>query len=350
MIVARDIVRFSIPFSLGIAIGVLAPIPLNCVFPLASILILLVALALFFCVSKNRIQIVLLIALLLGCICGLCSQFGTALSFFKSEVTYQTFLQAINNIGFEDKEITALASALLTGYREELSPEIIESFRKAGASHILALSGFHFGIIYAIIDRLLFWMNYQRRLYTAKSFIIIAFSIFYTSMTGASPSLVRALLFVILNEIYKLGPGRKKNLRSIFCTALMIQLLMNPQVILSLGFQLSYLAMLGIALLYPHIRALYNEEKALMFKLWEIISLSISCQATTAPLVWIKFRTFPRFFLITNLIALPLVTIFISLVSLCLGLELFDLQIVCIRNLSEAVGQLLIQLLEIIGG
>ena len=105
----------------------------------------------------------------------------------------------------------------------------------------------------------------------------------------------------------------------VLCIALMIQLALTPAVISSIGFQMSYLAMAGIFLIYPHLKAWYPGRESgidLPRKIWNTAALTLSCQILTGPLAWLRFRTFPLYFLITNLFALP-VTSLLMLLAIC---------------------------------
>ena len=122
----------------------------------------------------------------------------------------------------------------------------------------------------------------------------------------------------------------------------MIQIALWPMVICSVGFQLSYLAMAGITLLYPKMKAWWPEDNSAgnaiakgARKIWEAVSLSISCQAFTAPAAWIHFRTFPPYFLITNLIALPMASMLMVLVIITVILSAFGLCHPLLLRLSD---------------
>ena len=232
----------------------------------------------------------------------------------------------IRRIPFPHGETNALLLALLTGRRELLDRATMQAFRAAGASHILALSGLHLGIIYLILSKLLFFLGNSRRAWILRSAIIVGFSAFYTIMTGAGPSLVRAFIFITIAEIARNCPGRRKTPAGVLCTALLIQLCLRPGVILSLGFQLSYLAMLGIFLLFPRLRDWYPLGGKLqrwdpVRRAWESMALSASCQVFTAPLVWLRFHIFPQYFLLANLISLPLTWGLIAGGLACTALE-----------------------------
>lgn len=223
--------------------------------------------------------------------------------------------ETIDSISFENRNCNALAKALMTGDRSSLTAEVKDSFRKSGASHILALSGMHLGIIYLLLGRVLGILGNTIVSRRIRSLTIIAAAGFYTLMTGAGESLVRAFLFILIAEICRMTGRSSTGLRTL-CGALMIQLIITPLAVKSVGFQLSYLAMLGIFTLFPILEAWYPAKKSgtdPMQKTWSLAALSISCQTFTAPLVWFHFRSFPIYFLITNLIAMPLTTIIMIL-------------------------------------
>ena len=218
-------------------------------------------------------------------------------------------MNLINSIPFPHDSTNELLRALLTGQRNGLSLETVQAFRSAGASHILALSGLHLGIIYLFLGKTLSIFGNSRTASVIRSMVIVAACAFYAFMTGASPSIVRALLFISMNEALRHAPGRQKNPVSVWCAALLIQLAACPWIISSAGFQLSYMAMLGIFVLFPRLDAFYprsGKRWSVMRWMWSSMALSVSCQVFTAPLAWIHFRSFPRHFLLTNLLALPL--------------------------------------------
>lgn len=228
---------------------------------------------------------------------------------------------SIDRLDLGDSVRNSLIKALLTGDRRDLPDTVSASFRAAGASHILALSGLHIGIIYAILARVLVFMGNSVRAVRMRSVILVLAAAFYTVMTGAGPSIVRAFLFIFLSEVCRNQPGRVHSPSRIFQTALVIQLAFNPAAISSLGFQLSYLAVLGIVLIMPALSGWFPGDGPFdpMKKIWDLCALSISCQCLTAPLIWIRFRTFPRFFLLTNLVAMPLTTMSIASAVFCLA-------------------------------
>ena len=155
----------------------------------------------------------------------------------------ESFKAAIDAIPFGDKDCNALTKALLSGDKSDVSREINSAFRDSGASHILALSGMHLGVLYWILLKVTSVFGNFRAIRKVRSCLVILISAWYTLITGASASLVRALLFITLNEAAKMA-GRETRPMNIFFIALVIQLTIAPSNVMGAGFQLSYLAIL----------------------------------------------------------------------------------------------------------
>lgn len=222
--------------------------------------------------------------------------------------------EIIDSIPFGHEQSAALIKALLTGERSSLSRATVLAFRASGASHLLALSGLHLGFIYLIIRRICNLIPWRGPTASRiRATITIGLCGFYTLMTGAGASIVRAFLFICIRETAGICPERKSVPGRTLLWALTIQLALSPTSIASIGFQLSYLAMAGITFILPWMQSWYPPSKDPVRKLWDTAALSISCQITTAPLAWWHFRTFPQYFLITNIIAMPLCSTVMSL-------------------------------------
>ena len=237
----------------------------------------------------------------------------------------------IDSIPFSSAQTNALLKALLTGERSTLSPELTEAFRDSGASHILALSGLHLGIIYGIFSKVLFFMGNSMAGRRMRSAVIVILCGFYTLATGAGPSIVRAFIFIFLGEAARMT-GRLHSLRQLLMASLLIQVIIDPLSVRSVSFQLSYAAMAGIAFIYPWLRDFWPSGEAgddscgralvrAMRWIWNSAALSISCQLATGPLAYLYFGTFPQHFLLTNLISLPLTGFIIPCALVCLGLS-----------------------------
>lgn len=255
-----------------------------------------------------------------------------------------SFCSLIDSLDFKDPDTGALIKALLTGRRDSLPRPLVQAFRESGASHILALSGLHLGVIYGIVTKLLGILGKSPVSKRIRAAVCIGFCTFYTLLTGAGPSIVRALIFICINEAARLMPHRRKSAANVYCGALLIQLALSPRVITSVGFQLSYLAMCGIVFVFPPLQKLYPDSGNRILDrwhpakwLWNGAALSISCQLLTAPLVWLRFHTFPKYFLLTNLIALPLSEGLIVSAVICTALQAAGF---CPQPLLEITGAL----------
>lgn len=348
-----DIKPLALAFTFGAASGLLlSRISMHAAY-ISSVTSLLVALALTVITSADRRQAeILLLFLTAGVFCAATSTL-TSLGAVAGKPLFAglaaDFRSMISSIPFPHEETALLVNALLTGDRSSLDSSVMNSFRDSGASHILALSGLHLGIIYGILLKVTSIFGKHPTVKAIRSLIIISLCGIYTLATGASPSLVRAFLFILVNETARLT-HRSNNPLRVYCAALFIQTAINPQVISSTGFQLSYLAMAGIFLLYPALKKWYPQEEAAgdmliengagltesdvleggmidkgccrasrcwtswmktivsaaPRKIWDAAALTISCQVFTGPLAWWKFGTFPKYFLLTNLLSLPL--------------------------------------------
>uniref|UniRef100_UPI004029B283 ComEC/Rec2 family competence protein n=1 Tax=Candidatus Cryptobacteroides bacterium TaxID=3085639 RepID=UPI004029B283 len=245
-----------------------------------------------------------------------------------------------------------LLKALLTGDKSGLDSHTVATFRDSGAAHILALSGLHLGFIYAILLKVTSLAGMSPRVRKIRSILIIAVSGFYTIATGASPSLVRAFLFIVINETARLLHRHVPPVH-VLCIALMIQLALTPAVISSIGFQMSYLAMAGIFLIYPHLKAWYPGRESgidLPRKIWNTAALTLSCQILTGPLAWLRFRTFPLYFLITNLFALPVTSLLMLLAICTTALTYIGLCPNLLVTATDSAASALLFIMEVIAG
>jgi ComEC/Rec2-related protein len=218
----------------------------------------------------------------------------------------------IGSIPFEESSTGHMITALLTGNQEGISPDITQVFRDSGASHILALSGLHLGIIYAIVKRPLVIFGNTKAARMFRSALTTAICGAYTLATGAGASITRAFIFILLKEAAEMT-GRRSDLKGILAASLMLHLAFDPTAAADVGFQLSYAAMFGIAYVYPVLKGMWRSNWPGLGRIWDSSALSISCQITTGPLAYHYFGTFPKYFLMTNLIAVPLVGIIIPM-------------------------------------
>lgn len=344
MEVERDLAGISLPFAAGVAAvifsgGILLVRP--GLTSISAYAIVLVAVCLLLHPVHHRfkpahIRVMTGLCLMAcGVLCGISSEmisFGKLPggAFIQSlESSGAAMGKAIDAVNFRSPVTNAIIKALIIGDRTDIPPNITEAFRESGASHILALSGLHLGIIYGIIVKLSSFIGNSPSARLFRSVMTISACGIYTLAVGAGPSIVRAFLFILLGET-ALITGRFRSACSILMASLLIHLVIAPDSLSEISFQLSYAAMTGIAFIFPSLRSLWPETAGNQAEgprphpirwIWETAALSISCQITTGPLAYIYFGTFPTHFLLTNFIALPLIGLIIpsALATLCLS-------------------------------
>lgn len=198
-----------------------------------------------------------------------------------------------------DGDELGVASALLLGDKELLTAETRNSFSNVGAMHVLAVSGLHVGIVLVI---LMFLLGRFTRFISKKNATIIAIIIIwiYAGITGFSPSVMRASFMFSAIAIGQMA-GRNNNAMNILMFSAFVLLVFNPLWIYDIGFQLSYLAMIGIFMLYSPISKLIHFRNKWLLKVWQGTAVGIAAQAFTVPLTLYYFHQFPNYFILTNI-------------------------------------------------
>ena len=211
-------------------------------------------------------------------------------------------------------ESKQIALALLLGQKESLGKEVKQAYSATGTQHILAVSGLHVGIIYSI---LLFPLTYFKQEGHAlrKSYLLLVVALIWTYalMTGFSPSVVRA---VVMFSLVTLGQMRKRkpSIWNILAFSALLLLVLDPAVQTDLGFQLSYLAVAGIVGLQPILLRMWAPSNRVLDYFWQMATVTLAAQLITSPLTLHYFHTFPTYFLVANLLIVPL-----SYLILCAG-------------------------------
>ncbi|MCF6241662.1 MAG: ComEC family competence protein [Bacteroidales bacterium] len=213
--------------------------------------------------------------------------------------------------GISGDEFSVLA-ALTLGVKDFLSDDITQAYSSSGAMHILAVSGLHVGIIYLIVNSLLFFMDKKRLLRILKSCLLISFIWFFAFITGLSPSVRRASLMLTLIIIGQVSVRHPSIYNSIAASAFLI-LLVNPLIILQVGFQLSYAAVIAIVYFQPKLYRIFEIKNWFIDKIWALTSVSIAAQIGTFPISIYYFHKFPVYFFLSNLIVIPAAYLIISL-------------------------------------
>ena len=358
--------RLTIPFVAGAAAGALCarlvPFP-QMAAPLGGAAIALTALALVaVCSHPGRGPLYSILFFVLGFFC-FCSDAMLPDRLLPQSVTSlperaAEFLRArIRSIPYKDGRSPALVCAVLTGDRSLLDPGLTAAFRSSGASHILALSGLHMGLVCKLARRGTIVLGNSPAARYSRCALCCAFALFYTIATGATASAQRACLFITMSELSAVSQRRRSTPSQKLNAALTLQLALRPRVITSPAFQLSYMAMAGIIFLNPVLQGWFPQPVTragrhmnVARKIWEITALSLSCQIFTAPVAYLHFGSFPKYFLLANLIALPLTSV---MISLAVGVTMLWSLGICpyfLISASKATISALISAMETISG
>ncbi len=218
----------------------------------------------------------------------------------------------------------AVAGALLLGYVSEIDKDLLQDYSSSGAMHILSVSGMHVGVIYLFLEFMigLAGRRYRQRPWTTwiKTAVMIVSIWAYAVITGLSPPVQRAAIMlgmIILGKSLK----RQPEILNILAASLFLILISDPFLVLDVGCQFSYLAVAGIVLLYKPVYDLYVTSRWFPDKVWSLVAVSIAAQLATFPLGLYVFHQFPNYFLLTNLLAVPLssLIIYTGILLLALG-------------------------------
>lgn len=204
-----------------------------------------------------------------------------------------------------DSQSEQVAMALLLGQKQSLDRNLRDGYVQAGVMHILAVSGLHVGIIYALLLSLFKPLKLSKK--WAKFYLILVVLLIwiYAILTGLSPSVVRASIMFSLLTLGQMRE-RKPSIFNVLAFSAMLMIALDPEVIFELGFQLSYLAVAGIVLIQPLILNWWLPKNRILEYFWQLTSVSIAAQLATFPLSVFYFHLFPTYFLLGNLLVIPL--------------------------------------------
>ena len=229
---------------------------------------------------------------------------------------------------------SAILTAFVTGSKESIGKNTKETFRSSGAAHLLALSGLHVGILFMILNRITALFSLTLAARRLRVLVVVGCTAAFLAITGFIPSLARAIIMAAICSIAKVWGYRIARAETLVITAFLL-ICYNPQVVASIGFQLSFAAMAGIMLIMPTL----SESLKRVMERWRgrgmasrticwcaeriaaPLLLTISCQITTLPLCLYYFQSFSNYYLITNLIAIPVVAITLYMLTAALAID-----------------------------
>lgn len=197
---------------------------------------------------------------------------------------------------------SALLCSMAFGYSDNIDEEDREEMKNLGVIHVISVSGLHVSLIYSVLKKLL------------GIRLSLVLTIGYVLLTGAAFSSIRALIMIMLLSLAVVVRKTYNPLAAIAFSAGIITLF-NPYAPFKTGFQLSFLATLGIILFYKDIRRRMYKFPGYLN---DTISISLSAQILTLPVMVSQFGECSIMFLLGNLILVPIINILIYLGNIML--------------------------------
>ncbi len=215
----------------------------------------------------------------------------------------QKLLDIYKKAGLKN-EAYEILSALTLGAREEVSDDVKSVWTAAGATHVLAVSGLHVGIIFGVMQFLLSFLSGSKFGRYIRSIILILCLWSYALITGLSPSVMRAAsMFSIL--ALALMINRKGTIYNSLMISACALLLYDPFVLFDVGFQFSYLAVISIVFFQPKFENLIEVNPFILRWSWKLFTVSLAAQVGTFPLAVYYFHQFPSYFFLSNFVIIP---------------------------------------------
>jgi competence protein ComEC len=217
----------------------------------------------------------------------------------------RAYILSVLQSGSLSGQESAVASAILLGHDDLLDPDLKSAFANAGAMHILCVSGLHVGIIYLFLN---FVFSFLRKIKYGKiiqTILVVLLIWMYAALTGFSPSVLRAATmfsFVAFGRSMQ----RQTYIYNTLAASAFLILWFNPMSLFEIGFQLSYSAVFFIVWLQPLLKKLFYVKFWLLRKTWDIVTVSIAATLGTLPLSVFYFHQFPNYFILTNIMVIPL--------------------------------------------
>jgi competence protein ComEC len=250
--------------------------------------------------------------------------------FKKSIFAAQEKIVGILKKYISSEKESGLAEAMLIGYKDDLDKDLLQSYTNTGVVHVIAISGLHLALVWWILTSFCRLLGKNRAASISQLLIIIAGLWLFSLLSGASASVMRsAVMFSFLaigNFI-----NRKASIYNSLAASAFLLLCYDPYWLFDVGFQLSYSAVLSLAIFMNPIYNWFKIQNKILQNVWKVCSATLAAQILTLPLCIYYFHQFPLLFLIANLLVVPLS-------SLILLGEIFLCVIFFIQPLAKWVG------------
>ncbi|MGX4600871.1 ComEC/Rec2 family competence protein [Faecalimicrobium sp. JNUCC 81] len=230
------------------------------------------------------------------------------------------------------KETSDFINSIIIGEKENLTKEDKEMFSKTGTSHIIAISGFHTSIFCVLISFIIGGINKYYKLIILSSIIFL-----YSIMVGASPSIIRSVIFTIILYLAVFIDKKRDQISTLSMIGIFL-IINNPYIIYNVSFQLSFLATLSIIYFYGYINNIIKIS---------LISLTLSANILTLPVVYYNFKGIPVISVISNIVIVPFIGLIMYLSIMSVALFKINIQLAkLISNFNGFIIDIIYFLLE----
>ncbi|MGE9311805.1 ComEC/Rec2 family competence protein [Niabella sp. CJ426] len=201
-----------------------------------------------------------------------------------------------------------LAEAMLIGYKDDLDKSLLQSYTNTGVVHVIAVSGMHLALLYWLLNLLFAPLLRKKKTQWLHAVLVLSLLWFFSFITGGAASIVRAaVMFTFITVGTQIN--RNASIYNILAASAFCQLCYNPYWLWDVGFQLSYAAVLSIVVFYKPIYNLLFIKNKILDAIWQLAAVSIAAQILTTPIALYYFHQFPVYFLLSNLVVVPVSTI-----------------------------------------
>jgi len=246
-----------------------------------------------------------------------------------------------------EPETLALLKAVCLGDRTGLSADLRQSYSMAGGMHVLAVSGLHVGLIWWVLNRLLSFMVLSGKGEILRVVLITFILWTFAYVTGFSSSVSRSVCMFTFYSLSRIINHRGHPVNAILVSMFLL-ILIHPGRLLDVGFQLSYAAVLSIVTINPLLLALWRPGNSLVRWIWEATGISLAAQIGTLPLVILYFHQLPVYALLTNLVAVPLLSCIITIFVISAPMAFIGIGAGIASSLLILTGGLMNSLIELI--
>ena len=242
----------------------------------------------------------------------------------------------------------AIINALFLGQRQDISTEMYDNYTRAGAVHILAISGLHVGIVLMLLNLILKPLETIRKGRLIKTILLVIFLWTFAIIAGMSASVVRAVFMFTIIAI-AINLSRPTNIFNTISVSIFWLLLLKPNFLFDVGFQLSYMAVISIVSFQPTIAKLLSLKWRVLDYYWKLFTVTVAVQIGILPLSLFYFHQFPGLFLISNLVIIPFLGILLGLGFIAIVLAAFNILPALLASLFGGIINLLNNFITWIG-